>query len=172
MKISITRKYPLDKFFRIGVLAMNIREENDNIPMNLLLLADPSEKSIAESIYHGRCYVLEDNGLVKGAFIITPNGLEKMVIKNIAVDEKFQNNGLGKLMLKEAIQIATEQGYKVMEVSTGNSSIGQLAFYQKFGFRMISIEKNYFVMHYEEEIYENEIRCYDLIHLSRELGGI
>lgn len=148
---------------------MIIREENDNIPMELLLLADPSEKSINENIYHGRCYVLEDNGVVKGSFIITPTGPDKIEIKNIAVDERFQNNGLGKFMLEAAFQIAREQKFQLMEVNTGNSSIGQLAFYQKSGFRMVNIEKNYFVIHYEEEIYENGIRCYDRIKLLKEL---
>lgn len=148
---------------------MIIREENDNIPMELLLLADPSEKSINENIYRGRCYVLEDNGLVKGTFIIAPNGPDKIEIKNIAVYEKFQNMGLGKLMLEEAFRIAREQRFQIMEVSTGNSSINQLAFYQKCGFRMVQIDKNYFVMHYEEEIYENGIRCYDRIKLVKEL---
>ncbi|RIO99278.1 GNAT family N-acetyltransferase, partial [Staphylococcus gallinarum] len=53
--------------------------------------------------------------------------------------------------------------------ATGNSSIGQLAFYQKAGFRIVAVEMNYFVNNYEDPIYENGILCRDLIRLVKKL---
>lgn len=156
----------------MGVGRMHIREENDNIPFALLLLADPSENSIREHIYQGRCYVLEDEGEVRGAFIIAPNGPYRVELANIAVVERFRNRGYGKQMLQEAFRIARAQRYKIMDVGTGNSSIGQLAFYQKSGFRIVDIEKNYFIMNYEEKIFENGIQCCDLILLTKDLSEV
>ena len=57
-------------------------------------------------------------------------------IKNIAVREDRQGQGLGKKLLQEAIRVAKNKGYERIEIGTGNSSIGQLALYQKCGFRI------------------------------------
>jgi ribosomal protein S18 acetylase RimI-like enzyme len=56
-----------------------------------------------------------------------------------------------------------------LEVGTGNSSIGQLALYQKCGFRITGIDYNYFIRHYDEPIFENGIPCRDMIRLAIDL---
>ena len=65
-----------------------------------------------------------------------------------------------------AKSIAKEQHYKQLDVRTGNSSISQLAFYQKAGFRIIEIIPDYFTIHYEEPIIEDGIPCLDQLKLS------
>ena len=40
---------------------------------------------------------------------------------------------------------------------------------QRCGFSIESIEKDYFVRHYPEPIYENEIECRDMVRLRMEL---
>ena len=60
-------------------------------------------------------------------------------------------------------------GYKTIEVGTGNSSIGQLALYQKCGFRITSIDRDFFIRNYEDDIFENGIWCRDMIRLSQDL---
>ena len=47
-------------------------------------------------------------------------------------------------------------------MGTGNSSIDQIAFYQK-GFRMIGVEIGFFERNYNDKIYENGILCRDKI---------
>ncbi|QGQ45538.1 GNAT family N-acetyltransferase [Metabacillus sediminilitoris] len=69
----------------------------------------------------------------------------------------------------DAIQIARNKGYKTIEIGTGNSSIGQLAFYQKCGFRIIGVDLDFFIRHYPEEIFENGKHCRDMIRLSQDL---
>ena len=88
---------------------------------------------------------------------------------NIAVDEQYQGSGIGKALVKDAIQKAADMGYKKIEVGTGNSSIGQLALYQKCGFRISDIDKDFFVRNYDEDIFENGIHCRDMIRLSQML---
>ena len=58
---------------------------------------------------------------------------------------------------------------RILEVGTGNAGIGQLALYQRCGFSIESIEKDYFVRHYPEPIYENGIECRDMVRLRMEL---
>ncbi|KHF37127.1 putative N-acetyltransferase YvbK [Paenibacillus sp. P1XP2] len=53
-----------------------------------------------------------------------------------------------------------------MIVRTGNSSLNQLGLYQKCGFRMVRIERDYFVNNYPEPIFENGIPCRDQIVLE------
>ncbi|MER2059906.1 MAG: GNAT family N-acetyltransferase, partial [Niallia sp.] len=94
---------------------------------------------------------------------------EAIELINLAVAEDYQGKGLGKKLVFHALEKATQLGYKVMEVGTGNSSIGQLALYQKCGFRINHIDKDFFLKNYEEEIYENGIRCVDMIRLSQDI---
>ncbi|MNG24624.1 putative N-acetyltransferase YvbK [compost metagenome] len=88
---------------------------------------------------------------------------------NVAVDEKHQGKGAGKQLVKHAVQIAAELGYKTIEVGTGNSGMGQLALYQKCGFRIIGIDRDFFVRHYNEKIFENGMQVIDMIRLSQDL---
>ncbi|MEX6343726.1 GNAT family N-acetyltransferase [Staphylococcus ureilyticus] len=64
---------------------------------------------------------------------------------------------------------AKKNGYKNIEVGTGNSSIGQIIFYQKMGFRMRNIDVGFYDRNYNEKIYENGILCRDMIRFIKEL---
>lgn len=66
----------------------------------------------------------------------------------------------------DAIEQAKREGYQKIEIGTGNSSIHQLALYQKCGFRITGIDQDFFIRNYEEEIYENGIQCRDMIRLT------
>ncbi|MBD3255472.1 MAG: GNAT family N-acetyltransferase [Candidatus Lokiarchaeota archaeon] len=63
-------------------------------------------------------------------------------IMNIAVIQDYQNKGIGTKLLRYATNYTSKQGYKEIEIDTANSSIGQLYFYQKYGFRFKKILKN------------------------------
>ena len=87
---------------------------------------------------------------------------------NIAVIESCQGQGIGKQLLSEAVKIAERSGCKTIEVGTGNSSLAQLAFYQKAGFRITGVVRDFFVT---KNIIENGIRCRDMIRLSLDVSG-
>ncbi|MEK3766011.1 GNAT family N-acetyltransferase [Solibacillus sp. FSL K6-4121] len=150
---------------------MNIRklEEQDNIPMDLLLLADPSKSIVEEYITRGECFIAESEKQVVGVYILLPTRPKTVEIVNVAVAEEHHGKGIGKLLITDAIHVAKTKGYKTIEIGTGNSSIGQLALYQKCGFRIIGIDFDFFIKHYEEEIFENGIQCRDMIRLSKDL---
>lgn len=150
---------------------MKIRKlQHDEVPpYELLLLADPSREHIEAYIAEGECYIAEEKDGIIGVFVIVPLTKETVEIKNIAVHEDKQGCGIGKKLLLEAIKIAESNGYNFIEIGTGNSSIGQLALYQKCGFRISGVIKNFFIDHYEEVIMENGIQCIDMIRLRLEI---
>nr|MBP6562703.1 hypothetical protein [Neisseriaceae bacterium] len=51
-------------------------------------------------------------------------------------------------------------------VGTANSSLNQLGFYQKAGFRLSHIVPNYFIDHYPDPIIENGLRALDMVYLK------
>ncbi|WP_339194657.1 GNAT family N-acetyltransferase [Solibacillus sp. FSL R5-0449] len=150
---------------------MEIRrlEKPEKVPMELLLLADPSKSIVEDYLAKGECFVAESNEQIIGVYVLLPTRPKTVEIVNVAVAEEHQGKGIGKLLIDDAIRVAKTKGYKTIEIGTGNSSIGQLALYQKCGFRIVSVDHNYFIKHYSEEIYENGIQCIDMIRLSKEL---
>jgi ribosomal protein S18 acetylase RimI-like enzyme len=141
----------------------------ESIPLDLLLLADPSKELVGQYIQRGECFVTEIEGQVIGVYVLLPTRPATVELVNIAVDPSYHNKGIGKKLINHAIQIAKSKGYKTIEVGTGNSSIGQLALYQKCGFRITGVDKDFFLRHYEEVIFENGIQCRDMIRLSQDL---
>src|SRR5699024_9191119 len=150
---------------KLGEVIMKITKLNkkEKPPLELLLLADPSEKMIQGYLEEGVCLVAEINGQRIGVLVLLHTKPNTVEIMNIAVDEDYQGRGIGKQLIHNAIAIAKEEGYQVIEIGTGNSSISQLSLYQKCGFRMVEIDHDFFVRNYSEDIYENGIQCRDMI---------
>lgn len=150
---------------------MNIRilKSDEKVPMKLLLEADPSRKMVKEYVDRGQGFIAEIGKEIIGAFVLLPTRPGTVEIMNIAVAEENRGRGIGKQLIEEAIKISKDEGYRTIEVGTGNSSVGQLVLYQKCGFRITGIDSDFFITHYDEEIYENGIQCRDMIRLSQNL---
>lgn len=150
---------------------MNIRKlsVDEDYPINLLLLADPSQKLVEDYIKRGECFVAEIEHHIVGVYVLLPTRPDTVELVNVAVTESMHGQGIGKQLVSHAIETARSKGYKTIEIGTGNSSIGQLALYQKCGFRMVGVDLDFFIRHYAEEIYENGIQCRDMIRLSMDL---
>ncbi|WP_213809932.1 GNAT family N-acetyltransferase [Jeotgalicoccus sp. WY2] len=143
--------------------------ENEQPPMALLLTADPSETVVKDYLDRGHCYIAEIDNQAVGVYVLVETSDDTAELINIAVYEQHQGKGIGKALVKDAIQKSKDLGFKTLEVGTGNSSIDQLALYQKCGFRITGVDKDFFIRHYEEEIFENGIQCIDMVRLSQEL---
>lgn len=140
--------------------------EVTHYPMELLLLADPEEQAIQAYITRSKCYAKELDGKTVGTYVLLPTRPHTVEIMNIAVEETLQGKGIGQQLLQHAIQTSKELGYKIVEIGTGNSSIAQLYLYQKYGFRIVGIDKDYFTRHYDEPIFENGLPCRDMVRLQ------
>ena len=149
---------------------IRLLENHEEVPLDLLLLADPSQEMIAEYLQRGQCYVgLDEREQIIAVIVLLQTRPGTLEIVNIAVREDFQGRGIGKKLIHFAIDKAREQNAKTIEIGTGNSSVGQLLLYQKCGFRITGIDRDFFIRHYPEKIYENGIQCRDMIRLSLDL---
>lgn len=147
-------------------LVIQSLKNRDELPWELLLLADPSRGSIEKYIHNSDIYIAKINGKIVGEFALLTLSLNIIELINIAVDKKYQGRGIGEKLVLDAIIEARNKGAKRIEVGTGNSSLAPLALYKKCGFKIVGIEKDYFIKHYSEVIIENGIRCTDMIRLA------
>lgn len=139
--------------------------EGECVPYDLLLLADPSKEIVDDYIRRGICYTASIQDVVVGVYVILRTRPETIEIVNVAVRVDFQGKGIGKKLVLSAIEEAKKENVKTIEIGTGNSSINQIALYQKCGFRIVGIDQDFFIRHYSEEIFENGIQCRDMIRL-------
>ncbi len=137
----------------------------NEIPMNLLLEADPLESSVQSYLPHSRCFIAkdEDNKIV-GACVL--NKIENNIIElfNISVDPRLQSKGIGSALLQHVIKKVKSTDIKRIELGTGTFGY-QLTFYQRLGFRVDSVLKDHFINNYPDPIYENGIQHKDMLRL-------
>ncbi|MHC5229512.1 GNAT family N-acetyltransferase [Enterococcus sp. LJL99] len=133
---------------------------------SLLLSADPSRKIVTDYLQRGFCFEKRTatNKLI-GVLVLLPTRPETIEIVNIAIDEQYQAQGFGKELLEFALRFSKEENYKSVEIGTGSTSFGQLYLYQKCGFRMVSIDTDFFTRHYETDIIENRLILKDMVRL-------
>ncbi|GIO29913.1 MULTISPECIES: GNAT family N-acetyltransferase [Paenibacillus] len=142
------------------------RLPQEELPASLLLLADPDWAQVKKYLDASSWTVAEESGEIVGVCGLMTLDRASAEIMNVAVDPAWQGKGLGKQLIQFALHEARSQGYDKVIVRTGNSSLNQLGLYQKCGFRMVRIERDYFVNNYPEPIYENGIPCRDQIVLE------
>lgn len=141
----------------------------DKIPYDLLLLADPSLEAVDDYLERGICYLALGKDKIIGVYILLKTRPFIMELVNLAVGEEWQGKGVGKALIRDAVVRAKEWGANTLALGTGNSSLQQLGLYQKSGFRIVGVERDFFVRHYNEVIIENGIQCIDMIRLHIEL---
>ncbi|MDM5299496.1 GNAT family N-acetyltransferase [Bacillus pumilus] len=139
---------------------------DQSVPMDLLLLADPSKEKVLAYVQSGSCFVAYHEQDIVGVYVLSSLSQRTVEIMNVAVKKSWQGIGVGKQLILHAISEAKTAGAHTIEIGTGNSSIHQLALYQKCGFRLSSIDHDFFLQHYDEPIFENGIQCIDMLRLS------
>lgn len=138
---------------------------SERVPMNLLLEADPSESSIKKYLDQSYCFVAEDSGRFVGIYVLFPLKSSAWELMNIAVSPDMQGKGIGTKLLQHALDSAKKLGAKRLELGTGTFGF-QLRFYQKAGFRVYAVERDYFLDHYDEPLFEAGIQHKDRLRLA------
>lgn len=144
--------------------------KDDQIPYELLLLADPSKDLINEYLKRSEIYSARQNDETIGVIVMFPLTNETVEIKNVAVKPEFQGQGIGSLLIENAVQVALFNKQKSICIGTANSSVGQLYLYQKLGFEITGIKRHFFTNNYAEPIYENSIQAKHMLMLTRQLN--
>jgi N-acetylglutamate synthase-like GNAT family acetyltransferase len=145
-----------------------LRKE-EAIPYDLLLLADEEVQAIEKYIHQSDIYVFEQIDKIVGVYVLYPIDEHTAEIKAIALNESFQNLGIGKCMLKDAAIKATAKGFKELVIGTPSVAQKQLAIYQKAGFEQYDIKKDFFITNYSELIFEDGVQLTDMVMLRKDL---
>lgn len=65
-------------------------------------------------------------------------------IELLAVDAAHRGQGIGRAVVAAILKEARQRGVKRLLVGTGNFSLDNMAFYQKYGFRLSHVRRGYF----------------------------
>lgn len=142
--------------------------EPEQVPMALLLEADPSVCSVQRYLNKSWCFATIENQCVIGVCLICPLSHTTVELANIAVLPALQSKGIGAQLLRFTLKTLKSRGIVTVELGTGTFG-HQLAFYQRQGFRVESVVKNYFLEHYQDPIFENGIQHKDRLQLTCDL---
>ena len=147
-------------------------------PWPLLLLADPSREKVKRYLPRCVCYAARQTAQ------FTPSGLGALIgvcalqppqdeqaqweLMNMAVSPAWQRNGIGSALLHRAIRELRELGVKELQVGTGSFG-DQLLFYQRVGFRVTDIERDFYLLNYTTALWERGVQHKDMLRLTLEL---
>ena len=138
----------------------------------LFELAEDSAAELDSYIDDGRVLVAVSGGEVIGHLQLTGAGDPCQVeIKNMAVREDRQGQGLGRRLLRAAVDLAAAEAVTTLLVATAAADIGNLRFYQRQGFRMRSVERDAFTpaTGYPAGLRIDGIELRDRVWLDREV---
>ena len=156
-----------EDFIRYRTSLEKITEEREPY-FPYLLLADENEVVVRKYMNDGDLYAIHFGGRIIGAALLIEQSKMVIEIKNIAIEPELKGRGIGKIVIQMISDNCKTKGYTQVIVGTANSSIENIAFYQKVGFRMEKVEKDFFCS-YDKPIYENGLRAVDKIIFSKTL---
>ena len=135
------------------------------VPLELLLEADPSEDSVKKYLTGAQCFGAFVETKIVAVCVVNRNSNGCAEIFNIAVLPEKQRQGIGTKLLKFVIGKLTDAGEAKIELGTGTFGY-QLLFYQRLGFRVESVWKDYFSNHCDEPILIDGVQLKDMLRLG------
>ena len=78
-------------------------------------------------------YVLEDDGSINGLIVLWPDG-DALYVDNVAVDPRYQGQGLGRRLMAFAEAQARAAGLVALSLYTNEAMTENLLFYRRLGF--------------------------------------
>jgi len=140
----------------------------------LLLLAD-AEAQVRDYLQHGDLYALRGaDGEPLGVSLVLSDPADpgSAELRAVAIDPTQHHRGLGQRMLASVLADLRTRGFRRAVVGTSNAGIGQIAFYQKAGFRLWRVERDYFTPQkgYDPDERENGLPHRDMIWFDQDLA--
>ncbi|HET9255532.1 MAG TPA: GNAT family N-acetyltransferase [Pseudonocardiaceae bacterium] len=113
----------------------------------LFELAEDSAAELASYVHSGRVLVARVGQDIVGHLQLVDTGEPGQAeIKNMAVREDHQGQGIGRQLVRAALALLAAERVSTVRVATAAAGIGNLRFYQRQGFRMRSIERDAFTV--------------------------
>ena len=145
----------------LAATELAVRDYHAVVP--LLLLAEPSASALEWSLANlsdtiDRC----DHGatLVGAATMRWRDDPSELV--ELAVGVAHQGHGVGRRIVEWLVAEGRRRERRAIEVGTSSTSLGNIAFYQKCGFRPSAVRRDYF-WYYRGEQRENGIPIRDML---------
>ena len=139
----------------------------------LLYLADSAEAHVQAHLDDGDLFALVDDDTIIGTVQAVARDDEPGTVELtlVAVAEVHQRRGVGKQLIALVLDELRRLGYERAVVGTSNAGISEIAYYQKCGFRLLSIERDYFdeARGYDGTEMENGIVHRDLVWFDQSL---
>ena len=125
-------------------------------------------------LQHGRLYGVVDpsTGEPRAAVLVVDLDDTSAELRAVAVAEAAQGGGLGSAVVEEVCTHLRARGVQRVVVGTATSGVRQLAFYQRLGFRLTRVERDFFTREkgYPDDLTENGIPTRDMAWMDRELA--
>ncbi len=136
----------------------------------ILRLAEPSEQALRWSLAHlsDVVYAMLSGEKAVGAATVRWRD-EPAEIVELAIAEDVQRRGLGRQLVGWIVGEARRRGIRKLEVGTSNAALGNIRFYQRCGFRMDRVRRDYF-WYYREPMYVEGVLVRDLLVFSMEFA--
>jgi ribosomal protein S18 acetylase RimI-like enzyme len=111
------------------------------------------------------------DGSPLGAVLAIHESSDRAELRAVAVDEAVQGQGVGSLMVSTVLFVLASRGTRTVRVGTASSGVRQLAFYQRCGFRLSHVERDYFTAEkgYPSGLTEHGIAIRDMVWMDREV---
>lgn len=145
-------------------------EYTTDYPYDLLLLADPNRQGVETYLKTSDCYVALKGDKLVGVIVVQKQTEGRAEVMNLAVDESYQRKGIARRLLRfVSDEWAAGHHITCLRVCTGTSAPGPLMLYQREGFDLKALNRNYFVRNYPEPIWENGVQCRHQLVLEKVL---
>jgi ribosomal protein S18 acetylase RimI-like enzyme len=110
-------------------------------------------------------------GRRQGAVLVVDRGDDAAELRAVAVAEADQGRGLGSWMVAEVCNRLRTAGVQRVVVGTASSGLRQLGFYQRLGFRVTHVERDFFTTErgYPPGLAENGIAIRDMVWMEQSL---
>ena len=83
-------------------------------------------------------------------------------ITNVAIEEKFRKNGIGRKLLKELLEESEKEGIRQVFLEVRVSNESALCLYQSMGFEIAGVRKNFYRYPKEDAYVMNRNRNYSV----------
>ena len=138
----------------------------------ILLLAEPSFPSLRWSLRNlsDTVYRFDLDGALVGAATMRWRDDPSELVE-LAVAPERHGQGIGRRIVAWLVAEAGQRGRRALEVGTSSTSLANIAFYQKCGFRVTGVRPDYFWYH-AEPMTEHGIPVRDMLVFTHRLGDV
>jgi len=139
----------------------------------LFYVADDSAAQIQSSYQLGDLYAMDDTAGTPAAIVLAITVDEEGIeFKTVAVAPPLQRQGVGRQLLAAVLKDLRQRGMRRVVVGTSTSNTEALAFYQRAGFRMWKVERDFFspARGYAIGLEEDGIPVRDMLWLDQDLS--